>query len=238
MGFQLRPSDRQIFASARARRRFLVHLLLGAVLLVGGVVLLRQQLAFLFDARAVRTFVRGFGVWAPVVLIVLQALQVVVAPVPGQVLAAVAGYLFGPWWGTLYNMLGITVGSTVAFWLSRRFGRTYVERMVDDEALETFDAFVARHGLLSLFILFLVPGLPDDALCFVGGLTPIPLRKLVLIAIVGRAPAFFLVNVFGHLVANGDVYEAMVLLALIVGLSIIGYLNREQITQFLDSRFS
>ena len=235
--FPPRPPRQRIFASPRARKRFIVHLLFGSVLLIGGIVLLRQQLAFLFDAPAVRTFVRGFGVWAPVVLIVLQALQVVVAPVPGQVLAVVAGYLFGPWWGTLYNMIGITIGSTVAFWLSRRFGRAYVERMIDDKALETFDAFVDRHGLLSLFILFLMPGLPDDALCFVGGLTPIPLWKLVLIAIIGRAPAFFLVNVFGHLVANGDVYEAMVLLVLIVGLSIIGYLNREQITRFLDRRF-
>ncbi|WP_394346467.1 TVP38/TMEM64 family protein [Haloarcula amylovorans] len=83
-----------------------------------------------------------------------------------------------------------------------------------------------------------MPGLPDGALCFVGGLTPIPLWKLVPIATIGRAPAFFLVNVFGHLVANGDVYEAMVLLALIVGFSIIGYLNRDQITRFLDRRFS
>jgi uncharacterized membrane protein YdjX (TVP38/TMEM64 family) len=232
-----RSPDRQIFASARARRWFVVHVLIGSILLVGAVVLLRQQLAFLFDATAVRLFVRGFGVWAPVVLIALQTLQVVVAPVPGQVLAAVAGYLFGPWWGTLYNMIGITIGSTVAFWLSRRFGRAYVERVIDDEALETFDGFVDRHGLLSLFILFLVPGLPDDALCFVGGLTPIPLWKLVLIAVVGRAPAFFLVNVVGHLVANGDVYEAMVLLALIVGLSILGYLNRDQIIKFLARRF-
>lgn len=229
---------RRIFASPRARRRFIVHLLLGSILLIGGVALLRQHLTFLFDAVAVRTFVRGFGMWAPVVLVVLQALQVVLAPIPGQVLAAVAGYLFGPWWGTLYNMIGITIGSTVAFWLSRRFGRAYAERMIADETLETFDAFVARHGLLSLFILFLVPGLPDDALCFVGGLTPIPLWKLVLIAIIGRAPAFFLVNVFGHLIANGDVYEAMALLALIVGLSILGYLNRDHVTRFLDRRFS
>lgn len=228
----------RIFASPRARRRFFVHLLLGSILLIGGVVLLRQYLAFLFNTAAVRAFVRGFGMWAPVVLIVLQAIQVVVAPVPGQVLAAVAGYLFGPWWGTLYNMIGIAIGSTVAFWLSRRFGRAYVEHMIDDEALETFDVFVDRHGLPSLFILFLVPGLPDDALCFVGGLTPITLWKLVLIAIIGRVPAFFLVNIFGHLVANGDVYEAMVLLALIVGFSIIGYLNWDRITRFLDRQFS
>ena len=237
MLFPPRPPNQRIFASSRARRQFIVHLLFGSILLVGGVLLLRQHLAFLFNAAAVRTFVRGFGIWAPVVLIALQAIQVVVAPVPGQVLAAVAGYLFGPWWGTLYNMIGITIGSTLAFWLSRRFGRAYVERMIDDEALETFDAFVESHGLLSLFILFLIPGLPDDALCLVGGLTPIPLWKLVLIAILGRAPAFFFVNVFGHLVANGDLYEALVLLGLIVGLSIIGYLNRNRITQFLDRRF-
>lgn len=238
MGIRSRLPDIQLFASARARRRFLVHLLLGSVLLVGGAVLLRQRLAFFLDVEAVRTFVRGFGPLAPVVLIAIQAVQVVVAPVPGQVLAAVAGYLFGPWWGTLYNMVGITVGSTVAFWLSRRFGRTYVERILDEGALALFDAFVDRHGLLSLFILFVLPGLPDDVLCFAGGLTSIPLWKLVLIAIVGRAPAFFLVNVFGHLVATGDVYEAMILLALIVGLSIIGYLNRDQITRFLAGRFS
>lgn len=237
MVFRLGQPDRRIFASPRARRRFLIHLLLGSILLIGGVVLLRQYMTFLFDAEAVRAFVRGFGLWAPVVLIVLQALQVVVAPIPGQVLAAVAGFLFGPWEGTLYNMIGITIGSTIAFWLSRRFGRAYVERMIHDDALSTFDAFVDRHGLLSLFILFLLPGLPDDALCFIGGLTPIPLWKLVLIAIVGRAPAFFLVNVFGHLVASGDAYEAMVLLALIVGLSIIGFLNRDHITGFLARRF-
>ena len=233
-----RLPDIQVFASGRARRTFLVHLLVGTVLFVGGVVVLRRHLAFLFDAGAVRSFVRGFGVWAPVALVVLQTLQVVVAPVPGQVLAAVAGYLFGPWWGTLYNMIGIALGSTAAFWLSRRFGRTYVERMVDDDALATFDEFVGRHGALSLFVLFLIPGLPDDALCFVGGLTPIPLRRLVLIAVVGRAPAFFLVNVFGHLVANDDPYAATALLALIVGLSVLGYLNRDRITRLLDGRRS
>lgn len=224
----------RIFASPRARRRVLVHLLVGATLVVVGVVLLRRQLAFLFDAAAVRAFVGGFGTLAPVVLIVLQAVQVVVAPIPGQVLAAVAGYLFGPWWGTLYNMIGIVVGSTAAFWLSRRFGRSYVERMVADDAMETFDELVERHGVVSLFILFLIPGLPDDALCFVGGLTPIPLWKLVLIAAVGRAPAFFLVNVFGHLVATDDPRGAVVLLAVIVGLSVLGYLNRDRIAEAIE----
>ena len=224
----------QVFASKRARNRFIVHAIIVTLVLVGGLILLRREAAFLTDAAAVRAYVRGFGRWAPLALIALQALQVVVAPVPGQVLAVVAGYLFGPWWGTLYNMIGITIGSTIAFWLSRRFGRLYVERMIDDDALATFDAFVERHGLLSLFVFFLIPGLPDDALCFIGGLTPIPLWKLVVIAIIGRAPAFFLVNVFGDLVATGNRSGALLLLALIVGLSVIGFMNRDRVLQLFD----
>lgn len=228
--------DPRLFASPRARRRVLVHLLAAVLLFVAATLLVRPYLAVLTDAEAARAYVRSFGVWAPLALIVLQALQIVLAPVPGQVLAAVAGYLFGPWWGTLYNMIGITLGSTAAFWLSRRFGRAYVERMIDADALATFDSFVERRGLLGLFVLFLIPGLPDDALCFVGGLTPIPLRKLVLVAIVGRTPAFFLANVLGGLVGTGELDRAVGLLVLITVVSILGYLNRDRIVRLLDGR--
>lgn len=230
------PERSRLFTSPRARRQVVVHLLVVAVLFVAAAVLFRQYVTVLSDAEAARAYVRSFGAWAPVALIVLQALQIVLAPVPGQVLAAAGGYLFGPWWGTLYNMIGVTIGSTAAFWLSRRFGRAYVERMIDPDALATFDSFVERRGLLSLFVLFLIPGLPDDAICFVGGLTPLPLRKLVLVAIVGRTPAFFLANVLGDLVATGDIELAAGLFVLITVLSVFGYLNRDRIARVLDGR--
>ncbi len=143
------------------------------------------------NAAELRVFIRQYGVFSPVVVIALQALQVVFAPIPGQVLAVVAGYLFGAWWGTVYNMVEITIGSSIAFWLSRRFGRAYVESIVHEDALERFDAIDTDTAGLTLFVLFLIPGLPDDMLCFAGGLTGIPLWQLVGIAVVGRAPAFF-----------------------------------------------
>jgi uncharacterized membrane protein YdjX (TVP38/TMEM64 family) len=224
----------RVFASAEARRQFVVHALLAALVVAGVTVVLGDRLSLLTDAAAVRAYVRGFGIWAPVVLIGLQTLQVVLAPIPGQVLGVVAGYLFGPWWGTLFNMIGIGLGSALAFWLSRRFGRTYVERTIHAEVLDRFDAIVDRGGLSALFVLFLVPGLPDDALCFVGGLTPIPLRRLVLVAVVGRAPAFFLVNVFGGLVADGDLPAAGALFVVVTVLSLAGYLYRRRLVALLD----
>lgn len=226
--------DSSVFRSPGARRRFAVHVAVAVLALLVVVVLLRPHWSLLADAETLRQYVAGFGAWAPLVFVVLQAVQVLVAPIPGQVLAVVAGYLFGPWWGTLYNMLGITLGSTLAFWLSRRYGRSYAERMFDDAALETFDAVADSHGLLVLFVLFLIPGLPDDVICFAGGLTSIPLRRLVLVAVVGRAPAFFLVNVFGDLLATGDVYVATLLLVLLVGLSLFGLIYRDRIVALLD----
>lgn len=215
-----------IFASDRQRRRVLLHAVIVTVVLITLFVMSRRHLPVFTNAQEIRAYVRGFGSLAPLVLIGLQAGQVILVPIPGQVLGVVGGYLFGPVWGTLYNMLGITLGSTIAFWLARRYGRPYVETVIHEETLTTFDGFSRRNGLVGLFVLFLIPGMPDDTLCFIGGLTEIPLRKLVTIAIIGRTPAFFVTNLLGSLLATAEIRGAFVLAALLIGVSAFGYLNR------------
>lgn len=219
----------RFFQSDRSRRRFLLHVLVGAVVLTIAYLLARPYLSFLSDPQEVREFVRGFGILGPLAIVGLQAGQVVLAPVPGQVLALVAGYLFGPWWGTLYNMIGITIGSTIAFWLSRRYGRPYVENMVHEEVLERFDAISERNARSALFVIFLFPGLPDDIICFAGGLTSIPLWQLIVIAVLGRLPAFFLVNVVGSLLGTEEFASALVLGIALLAATVLGYLNRRRL---------
>jgi uncharacterized membrane protein YdjX (TVP38/TMEM64 family) len=223
-----RLENARVFASPRDRRRFVVHLLVLGLAFVVAAVLVRRHVAFLTDVRSLREFIRGYGILAPVVLVVLQAAQVVAAPVPGQILAVVAGYLFGAWWGTLYNVIGITIGSTIAFWISRRYGRDYVETIVHEDALARFDAVSDDYGRPALFFLFLVPGLPDDVICFAGGLTEIPLWQLVVLAVVGRTPAFFLVNVVGDLLGTDRFVAAIALAVALAVVSVLGYRNRER----------
>lgn len=131
------------------------------------------------------------------VFLLVQATQVVIAPIPGQALALVSGYLFGPIEGTVYSVVGATIGSFVAFSLSRRYGRPYVGRTVPDGTLERMDAFLDRHGLFGLFLAFLIPGLPDDAICFVGGLSELDVRSMVAVSAVGRIPGYFVINLAG-----------------------------------------
>ena len=147
--------------------------------------------SFFGDKAYTAAFMERWGKWAPLVTIVLHAAQVILAPIPGQALDLVNGYLYGPWLGTVYSMMGIVLGSAFVMWLSRRFGRPLVERFVDPRTLNKLDGLTDQRGELVIFLIFLVPFLPDDALCFLAGLTNIPLPKLVLLAAVGRFPGVF-----------------------------------------------
>jgi uncharacterized membrane protein YdjX (TVP38/TMEM64 family) len=224
----------KLFASRAHRDRTLLRvgaLVLALVTVGAGVRLFAPTL---FDPLALRALVLSFGPLAPVAFVLLQAVQVVVAPVPGQVVGLVGGYLFGAVLGTLLSLLGVAIGSTVVFVLSRRYGRPYVERWIVPETLDRFDDLVERAGLPGLFVVFFVPGLPDDAICFLAGLTTIPVRKLVAVAVVGRAPGFLLVAVAGADLAAGRLSAALWLLAALTAASLAGYLYREQIVAALS----
>jgi len=165
----------------------------GGVLAVWG----RPLLSFFRDTERVAAFTRRWGDWAPFVTVALHVAQVIFAPIPGQALDAVNGFLFGPWLGTLFSLIGLGIGSTLAMGLARCFGRPLVERFVDRRLLARLDGFLQRRGALFVFLIFLFPFLPDDAVCFLAGLTPIPLAELVLLAVVGRLPGIFVANWVG-----------------------------------------
>ena len=229
-----RVTVRSVFTSPRARRRTIVGLLaLGAVLL-GGSILLGRYVPWLTDPAAIRDGLESFGPYAPVVFVVVQAIQVVVAPIPGQVLGFASGYLFGTVAGTAYSLLGAAVGSYVVFQISRRYGRTYVERAVDITLVEQFDGLAQRRGLVALFLVFLVPGIPDDAICFVAGLTELRIREMVAVSVIGRLPGYVVVNAAGAQLAADRLTETAILVTVLVALSVLGYVYRATLIRRLS----
>nr|WP_303647646.1 VTT domain-containing protein [Haloarchaeobius sp. HME9146] len=139
-------------------------------------------------------------------------MQVVVAPVPGQVLAFTAGYLFGAGPGFAYSMTGATVGTYLALLLARRYGRPYVERVVTPDALDRFDDFLGEYGLAGVFVVFLLPGFPDDVICFAAGMSDLDVRKLVLVSVAGRTPGYLVLVFSGAGLAQEQVYQSVGLL--------------------------
>jgi len=219
----------KVFSSRADRWQTLLLAVAVIAAFVGLYLGVRRYAPFVFDAQALRTWIAGFGVFAPLVFIFLQATQVVVAPIPGQVVALVAGYLFGPVYGTIYSLTGVLIGSAVAFSLAKRYGRSFVERVIADEVIDRFDAFVERVGVPGLFAFVIIPGLPDDAICFLSGLTTWRLRTFIAVIAVGRLPAYVITVYAGGEFAGGRFRTGIALVAFVIVVSAVGYYKQEAV---------
>ena len=169
--------------------------------------------------------VQDLGPLGPIAYMGLQILQTVVAPVPGNVVGAIGGLLFG-WWGVLWTTIGATIGATLVFWISRKFGRGLVEKLVKKESLDKFDFVVGKRASIILFLIFLIPGLPDDIVCYVAGLTDVPIKKLIVIFALGRLPAVVGNNVIGTGLSEGNL--GLVITFIVVGVVIFAILYKQQ----------
>jgi uncharacterized membrane protein YdjX (TVP38/TMEM64 family) len=176
------------------------------------------------DKRWIRSILKDAGPLAPVVFILIQSLQVVFAPIPGEATGFIGGYLFGVPLGLLYSTLGLTLGSVGAFFIARWLEEHYVKRWIPAEILQKFDFLMERQGALVAFILFLLPGFPKDYLCFVLGLSRMPFKLFLLICTVGRIPGTLLLTLQGAKVYKGDYYSTAIILGLcLVLVLVLGY---------------
>ena len=180
-------------------------------------------------------FVRSLGIFGPLAFIAIQILQTVAAPIPGNISGTVGGYLFG-WWGILWTTIGSAIGFLIVFVISRKFGRRLVEKIIKKESLAKFDYLTKEKGSFIFFMIFLIPGLPDDIVGYLAGLTTIPIKKLLALVIIGRTPAVIMTNLFGAGLGEDTIYP-VVIIAIISAL-ILGALafKRKAIMDYLKSR--
>ncbi|MFP4409787.1 MAG: TVP38/TMEM64 family protein, partial [Spirochaetaceae bacterium] len=133
------------------------------------VLLFREQLwAPLAERERLQEWIEGAGIWAPGLFVAVQVVQVVIFVIPGEVAQAAAGYLFGVWFGMLYSLLGIAIGSGFNYIVGSRLGEPFLRRVLGPGREEEFLS-VARspRGRLGFFLFFLIPGIPKDVLCYV-----------------------------------------------------------------------
>ena len=224
----------RVFSSTRDRWRGLALLVLVVLAFAGLYVAARRYAPFVFNAVELRDWIAQFGLFAPLVFVLIQATQVVVAPIPGQVVALVAGYLFGSLAGTAYSLTGVLIGSAVAFSLSKRYGRSFVEDILHEDVVARFDDFVDTVGVPGLFAFVIIPGLPDDAICFLSGLTKWRLRTFIAVIAVGRLPAYVLTVYAGGEIASGRFLEGMALIAVVIAASAVGYYKQEAVRDLVQ----
>ncbi|WP_415982820.1 TVP38/TMEM64 family protein [Anaerostipes caccae] len=133
-------------------------------------------------------FIRQSSFWGPLLFIVIQIAQVVIAVIPGGLTCLAGVVFFGPWYGFLYSAVGIIIGSCINFYLARRYGEKFIRLFVSDETYEkTKKKFLTGKKFDVVFTAaILLPCAPDDVLCMLAGLTDMSWRKFLTILFLGR----------------------------------------------------
>lgn len=172
----------------------------------------------------------SFGWRGVLVFMLLQALQVIVAAIPGEFVQLAGGYIYGAWLGTLYSLAGIVTGSVIVFFAARLLGYPIVKSFVSQKNLEKFNFMMnSNKSEAVMFLLFLIPGIPKDILTYIAGLTPIKSLRFFAIITVARLPALFGSSVIGSSTQKGDYLLAVILAVAAILLFTIGLLYRDKI---------
>ena len=140
------------------------------------------------SVETLQQYIRGFGVFAPVILAALQALQVIVPVLPGFLGCAAGAVLFGSAGGFWCNYIGISLGSVIAFILAKKYGTALVQSIFPKEKYEKYSEWAGKSKsyTMLLFLGMVLPLFPDDFFCYFSGLTRMELKKFTAIIVLGK----------------------------------------------------
>lgn len=140
------------------------------------------------SVETLQTYIKGYGILAPVILIVIQAMQVIVPILPGFLGCAVGAVLFGSMGGFWCNYIGISAGSIIAFLLAKKYGIKLVEKLFPKDQYEKYSGWAgkSRSYVAFLFLGMALPLFPDDFFCYFSGLTKMRAEKFAAIIVLGK----------------------------------------------------
>lgn len=182
------------------------------------------------NPEELREWLNSFGWKGIIIFIGLQVLQVVVAAIPGEFTQLAGGYLYGTFFGTLYSLAGIVLGSVIVFYAARLLGYPLVRLLVSQKQLEKFGFMVNNSkSEAAMFILFLIPGIPKDILTYIAGITPVKPLKFFVIITIGRLPALLGSSFIGHNTQLGNYGIVIAVSAVAAILFFLGLFFRDRI---------
>jgi uncharacterized membrane protein YdjX (TVP38/TMEM64 family) len=182
-----------------SRRRHILRLAVFAAFLLALFYLLAVR--HVVDVEEVRRTVSATGPAAPLTYVVVSAVLGAVF-VPGPILAASSGLLFGPVLG-VFVTLGATVGTAVvASLVGRRAGRDIARALLGTKRADRIDALIERRGLWAVVGQRFIPGLSDAFASYAFGAFGVPLWQMAVGAFIGSVPRAFVYTALGASIAD------------------------------------
>lgn len=174
-------------------------------------------------AQNFKALIEGYGKWGVIVAFGIQVLQVIVSPIPGEVVEVGLGLCFGWFWGTVICLLGGALAAFIIMLFVKKFGVKAVELFVSTDKINEL-RFINNEKKLkrTVFLLYLIPGTPKDPLIFFFGLTKISIWDFVWIQTIARIPSVVTSAVAGEQATKQNFLVSIIIFAVMGVLAIVG----------------
>jgi len=172
------------------------------------------------DQERIRDWVQRFGILGPIVLILVMAFQIFLLFVPNLLLFVIAIVCYGPIWGTLISLIGVTASSSLGYFIGTKVGPRTIDRFVSQKAQDKIAFFVRRYGAKAIFI-FRLSSLSTDALGFVAGILEMSYKRFMLATLAGITPVIVLLAINGD---NGKIEQSLIWIGCVALAALIVYI--------------
>lgn len=166
------------------------------VALIAGIVMIivyREQL----DAAVLEQWINEAGVFGPLLFMLIYVISTIFF-FPGSVLTLAGGALFGPVYGTFYNLTGATIGAAISFLIARYLLSDYVEKKAGGRMKQLKEG-VENEGWRFIAFVRLVPLFPFNLLNYALGLTKIKFSHYVITSYITMLPGCLAYTYFGYI---------------------------------------
>lgn len=139
------------------------------------------------DTEPIVSVVQKAGIFAPILFVILLAIPSIIAPLSGAPIF-ISGYILFESKVQFYAYLAMLISSAINFLIARRWGRTWVEKLVGKDDMNKVDSFTKDYGLLSLIFLRIFQGHISDFVSYAYGLTNMKLIPYMIVSILTPIP--------------------------------------------------
>ena len=183
------------------RQQKIIRILL-LVLIISGLIWFSR--AYLdINPTDIKEWILSFGMWAPILYILLYTIRPLIF-FPASVLSITGGLAFGAWMGTVYTVIGATLGAVVAFLVAKKLGTGLIKQKDGAGKVEQIQRQLEKNGFIYVLIFRLLPIFNFDLISYAAGLSKVRLLPFFLATLIGIIPGTFAYNFLGSSIVSKD----------------------------------
>ena len=181
---------------------------------------------FQVDASDLRNWILSFGLWSPVIYIIVYTIRPLVF-FPASVLSIAGGLAFGAWMGTVYTIIGATLGAMLSFYVAKTVGKSFVKKEWTGNAGK-IQSQMEQNGFLYVLLFRLIPVINFDLISYMAAIAKVRFTSFALATFIGIIPGTFAYNFLGSSFVSGNPKTIFFAVVVFVVLTVVPILIRNR----------